>query len=88
MKIKKGIFIRRSGEVVVDSMCKCGHLESEHGSKSTRLPDGALLREEGHGNCCKGKCACARFTWERFVTLDERADKIIADRKNGQLAVA
>jgi len=73
------------GGIVVDEMCKCGHLKSDHGSHSINLGDGHMIRESHEGNCCARKCECPGFTWARFVIKEEAAQ--IHKRKK-QRAVA
>jgi hypothetical protein len=51
-------FSLRSGRVVVDEECACGHRRTEHG------PTLAF----GHGTC--RRCPCVLFTWMRWVYLD------------------
>lgn len=75
-------FSTRLKDFVLDSVCICGHLQSEHGSRTTKCDD-RLVRESGHGNCCQDACTCPRFTWERDVTSDEAADRVIALRTVG-----
>jgi hypothetical protein len=59
-------------------LCKCGHLIGEHGSRTTKVGD-KLLRESHHGGCCAGSCQCPRFTFHRFVGIDEAADQLLAE---------
>ena len=66
-------YSKARGDYIVGSMCECGHLERDHGSQTLKLPNNRLLRRPHDGNCCKGKCACRRFTWAKFVTLTEMA---------------
>ena len=73
-------YSRALGDYIVDSRCKCGHLESEHGSETTKLST-LMLRHPHAGNCCESQCACPRFTWESFVTLEEKAAMLaVADK--------
>jgi hypothetical protein len=65
------------GGVVVDEMCKCGHLKSEHGSRTMSLED-QILRESNEGSCCSGSCSCSSFSWARFVTKEEVAKIYLA----------
>ena len=62
---------------VSDEMCECGHLKSEHGSLTHRTKD-KMIRESSDGNCCS--CACKKFTFHRFVSIDEAAEIIICKR--------
>jgi len=65
----------RLGDLRIE-LCKCGHLISEHGSRTTKVED-SLLRESHHGGCCAGSCQCKRFTFHRFVSIDEAADIVL-----------
>jgi hypothetical protein len=40
---------------IVDEVCKCRHLRSEHNDRFDR----------GHGPC--QLCSCEQFTWKEFV---------------------
>ena len=60
-------------------LCKCGHLITEHGSRTTKVGD-KLLREPHHGGCCAGSCQCKRFTFHRFVSIEEAADGVRLSR--------
>jgi hypothetical protein len=82
VKVRRSVFFSRKHQnFIVDSMCKCGHLESEHGSlNQTIMPGKRIVRQPGHGNCCADSCPCPRFTWVRHVTVDEKADMVIAAR--------
>lgn len=67
----KPFFSRSLGGMVVGSMCFCGHLESDHGSKLIPCGKGRKTRLSHEGNCCNDNCACDRFTWERWVLKSE-----------------
>lgn len=56
------------------ALCKCGHLQSDHGSRLVRI-EGGTYREYHHGSCCD--CACGQFTFHRFVTLTEAAQMLL-----------
>lgn len=74
-------FSKAKGDYIVGSMCECGHLERDHGSQTLRISNNRMLRRPHDGNCCKGKCACKRFTWARFVTLTEMAAMVPSKRE-------
>lgn len=57
------------------ALCKCGHLSSDHSSLLVPLGDGRSLREYHQGGCCE--CACERFTFHRYVSLEEAADLLL-----------
>lgn len=76
----KPFFSRQLQDYVVDEMCECGHLKSDHGSLNRRINDRVVRLSRDEGSCCKGKCKCPHFTWERWVTADEAADLVIAAR--------
>lgn len=59
-------------DYVVDEMCSCGHLKSQHGSLTARSARG-ILRQPHDGGCCHGICDCKRFTFVRYVTIEERS---------------
>lgn len=71
----------RLNDWVVDGMCKCGHLHSEHGSLLIPVPGAEnSIRIEHDGSCCEEFCTCEQFTWQRFVTAEEFALLIRAKR--------
>lgn len=79
------------GDYVVDSLCTCGHLERDHGSKTVPLVGSKKLRDAHSGSCCCSDCGCRQFTYARDVTLEEfRANfpRKQEDRLKGALAVA
>ena len=45
-------------EEIVDELCKCRHLRSEHNDTFSK----------GHGDCTK--CECEKFTWISFLYSD------------------
>ncbi|MFA5376721.1 MAG: hypothetical protein WC455_13315 [Dehalococcoidia bacterium] len=50
------------GSVILDELCHCGHLMSEHNDDNPYYP--------GHGQCLR--CECKQFTWTEFVTKRSR----------------
>ncbi len=66
-------------DVVVDSVCKCGHLERDHGSQTHKI-NGKMIRIHDGGSCCVGKCSCKHFQWDRWVTATEFSNKISANQ--------
>lgn len=56
---------------VKESMCECGHLESEHGSRLQKIDLGRSVRIEHDGGCCCGQCSCPKFCWNHFVDETE-----------------
>lgn len=66
-------FSRALGSMVVDSVCVCGHLETDHGSKLKSIGSGQKMRLPHEGNCCAGSCACHQFTWARWAVQEEIA---------------
>lgn len=72
-------FSNQLNDYVVDELCKCNHLKSEHGSKISNM-EGFILREPNQGSCCSGVCVCKQFKFEKFVTITEAA-KIVASKK-------
>lgn len=44
-----------SGKIIVDEVCTCGHLRSEHSDTIAF----------GHGNC--GHCFCQKYTWKALL---------------------
>ncbi len=71
--MKRSIFYsERLGDFVVDEMCQCGHLKSEHGSLLHKIK-GTLIREANDGGCCSGHCECRQFRFARYVAVEERA---------------
>lgn len=59
-------FSRSLNANVVDALCQCGKLQSEHCSNVISLK-GMILRESGHGSSEN----CDQFRWLRWVTEDE-----------------
>jgi len=78
--VKDVFYSEQLGDYVVDELCKCGHLKSEHGSKLTKINEKATLREPHNGSCCTGGCACAQFAFARYVTVEEAAGVVVAKR--------
>lgn len=79
--MKSSIFFSEQlGDYIVDELCKCNHLKSEHGSKVTRMDGGSMLRDPNKGSCCSGGCCCKRFKFERFVTVAEAAEIVASKR--------
>jgi len=54
--------VKQQTEQIVDEMCECGHLRSEH------LPYRPAVAA-GHGRCTE--CDCGKFTWACFVLAVE-----------------
>jgi len=75
----KAFFSRQLDAFVVNEMCECGHLKTDHGSKLHRRQT-TMIREPNGGNCCSSDCACDRFTFARFVTADEAARLVLDQR--------
>ena len=44
-------------EDIIDEMCQCGHLKSEHNTTIVFAP--------GHGSC--KNCECKQFTWKKII---------------------
>ena len=53
------------------AVCDCGHLQSDHSSLLIPLGE-KMFREYNHGGCVE--CDCQRFTFNRFVSLEEAAE--------------
>lgn len=70
--IMKVFFSHQLNDYVTDEMCTCGHFKSEHGSLLTKLKH-KYVRQGSDGNCCD--CCCRKFTFERFVTIEEKIKK-------------
>lgn len=78
LKTKSGIkpyYSRRIQDWVVDEMCTCGHMRSDHGSLLKKLPNGKMLRLSAEGNCCGGHCECLQYTFARHVGVEEYRSK-------------
>lgn len=73
-------FSRARQAIVVDARCECGHLQSEHGSHLSRLPNGQMYRQYGHGSCCEKVCECNQFTWVEYVTEIEAVEHLLTCR--------
>ena len=52
---------RNDGSVVVDELCACGHMRSQHRDSPAW----------GHAECSGRGCPCCKFTWREFVFLPE-----------------
>lgn len=63
-------FRTRDGRLIVDQLCRCGHLQSRHGHRLAELPD-TLIGVPRHGPCLEDGCACERFTFKDFVYREE-----------------
>ena len=72
-------FSKHLGDYVVDEMCKCNHLKSEHGSRVKMMGD-SMLRDPHKGSCCCGSCVCKKFNFERYVTITEAAEIVTSKR--------
>lgn len=71
-------------DFIVAEMCECGHLQKDHGSLNIRLhdTDGRIVRLPNDGGCCNGHCGCDHYRWARWVTSDEYASMIVAQRRH------
>ncbi len=76
-------YVSQSDDFVMDEMCACGHLKSEHGSRTVKLKASGdrSLRIPNDGSCCNGDCRCPRYRWVRFVYMNEYTD-IIRSRRS------
>ena len=63
-------FRTRDGRLIVDQLCRCGHLQSRHGHRLAELPD-TLIGVPRHGPCLEDGCACERFSFKDFVYREE-----------------
>lgn len=81
--MRRPYFDHAANDYVMDEMCQCGHLKSDHGSLlvSLRHSQGRKLRLRDDGSCCKQDCHCTKFRWIRFVYTDEYTQIIAARRK-------
>lgn len=61
-------------DYVVDGICKCGHLESEHGSEVIKVA-GKSVRLNNSGSCCCKNCECMKFTWIKGLKISELASQ-------------
>jgi hypothetical protein len=61
--------IKRLGGLVV-AVCKCGHLQCDHSSRTVPLGN-KIFREYHHGGCVE--CSCRQFTFHRFMPLEDAA---------------
>jgi hypothetical protein len=52
-------------------MCECNHPQAAHGP----LIPNVAIRFDGHGPCGVAGCACRQFTWDRWITETEVAQK-------------
>ena len=56
-------------------VCKCGHFQWQHGSKTTLPNHKTVPKVDGHGECNHEECfpdmKCRQFTWVRFATKKE-----------------
>jgi len=77
----KVFYSRQLNDFVVNEMCQCGHLKSDHGSLARKIYQ-TIVRQPNDGNCCSSNCNCDcnQFTFARFVTADEIADIAISRR--------
>jgi hypothetical protein len=75
----KAFYSNQLRDIVVNEMCKCNHLKSEHGSLLHKLLK-AIVREPNDGGCCSSHCDCKQFTFSRYVCVDEAADIVMSHR--------
>lgn len=61
-------FSAKLNDWVVDSMCVCGKLQSEH-STITMIIGEDIVSDNNHGVCLETHCD--KFTWKRWVTETE-----------------
>lgn len=54
---------KKGSKIVIDELCKCGHLITHHHDLVPNLPQVA----KGCGRCADSLCLCLRFTFESFV---------------------
>ena len=73
----KAFYSRQLQDYVIDEMCECGHKKSEHGSMLHKMRR-KFHRESNGGSCCSGPCKCKRFTFARFITVEELAQLAVA----------
>jgi hypothetical protein len=69
-------FSKALNDFVVDGVCKCGHLERDHGSQMKKLAKGKDIRVSDGGSCCVGSCSCHHFTWVKWITATEFAETL------------
>ena len=53
---------------VTPSYCVCGHVGDAMDT------DHKTYYQPGHGDCTYEHCGCQKFTWLRFLTVDEWVD--------------
>ena len=55
-------------DAVVDGLCECGHLQSEHNNEYIGIP---FIKP--HGKCTK--CECKKFVWIKHIMRGDKNDK-------------
>ena len=86
MSRKRVFYSKVLDKVVVHTICKCGHLECDHGSTVTKLENGKFLRDAHAGNCCVKGCDCGKYTFKKHLTIDEFLCEKISPRQKDRLA--
>jgi hypothetical protein len=68
--------IERTGEVIADELCNCGHNRSEHYDQGGVVMDGEIIGFYGHGGCSIDGCQCNHYRWERFIYQEGEEVKV------------
>ncbi len=67
MKLFNYVKRKQNNKTIIDEICKCGHLTTEHYDLVPNLPTIA----KGFGKCEFNKeCLCHRFTFKNFIYKD------------------
>jgi hypothetical protein len=59
------------GSAILDELCHCGHLMSEHNDDNPFYP--------GHGRCLR--CECKHYSWKEFVTKRPRIAFFVSETR-------
>ena len=62
-------YLRSKGGYADGEVCKCGHLKSEHGSRTTEIDGQKMYRGANDGGCCEEGCCCKRFRFAGWAVL-------------------
>jgi hypothetical protein len=69
-------------DFVVDALCECGHLHTEHDSIFFHVDEHTIVREYMEGKCCCEDCSCQRFRWSNWVLSKDAPQPSLLRRRD------